>query len=339
MDFKSDNRACVSPEILDAIIAANSGYQDSYGHDEYTDKLKTLVKEIFECDVEIFFTSTGTAANSLALAAICPSYGTIFCSKQAHIINEECGAPAFFTNGANFKILDDVNGKISLSAIDQIINHLINYRPHTSKPCAITITQATEVGTIYNLNELQALKQITDTYNFKLHMDGARFTNALVNLNCSPADMTWRVGVDVLSFGATKNGAMIGEMIVFFDKSLATDFDYLHKRSGQLMSKQRFIANQFTAYLNNDLWLKNARSANSQAKKLKEIFDKNHNCSVAYPVDANELFVCMKPDFATNLMDNGANFYSWDASKNHYRFVISHSTTDAEIASFANLLT
>jgi threonine aldolase len=334
MNFKSDNIGPISPEIIQAIIEANSGNQSSYGADDYTFELKKRMSEIFETDVIVFLTSTGTAANSLALSSLVKPYETIYCSPEAHINIDECGAPEFYTGGAKLVIIDsDVNGKINLHSLNEKIIHSLSLRPHGQKPGCISITQATECGTIYTIEELTAIHNIAKKYNIPVHMDGARFANSLISLNCKPAESTWKAGVDVLSFGATKNGAMCAEAIVFFNHQHAENFDYLHKRAGQLMSKARFFSCQFLAYLKQDLWLENAKKANFMCKQLAKIFNK-HNIELIYPVEANEIFVTLSVTCVNHLRENHCGFYDWSTSKvttGLYRFVTSCFTSNAEI--------
>ncbi len=334
MDFRSDNTAPVAPEIMQALIEANKGNQSSYSNDTYTKQIDEIVARIFEHEVNIFFVSTGTAANAIALSSMTHNGGIIYCHESAHINTDESGAPSFFSGG----ILHPVSGedaKINLQEIEDHIAHITDLRPHASKPVGISISQATEDGTLYTLNELEKVGKFAKTNNLSVHMDGARFTNALVALDCSPAEMTWKSGVDVLSFGATKNGAMLAEMIVFFNKDLAKDFDYMIKRSGQLMSKERYIAAQFLAYFKDDLWLKNAHHANAMAAQLAHYLEEVH-IPILHEVRCNEIFVVMTASFAQKLQEKGAQFYHWHDDV--YRFVTSFVTTENEIEEFSKLL-
>ncbi len=331
MNFKSDNAAGVCPEIMAALEAANNGFTASYGADEYSQKLQARMAEIFEHEVAIYLTSTGTAANSLALSAIAPSYGTIYCHAHAHINTDECGAPELFT-GAKLSALGGVGNKIDIGELEQKFTADKSMRPHASKPAAISVTQLTEGGTAYTLDELHAIRDCAIRHGLYMHMDGARFANALVTLGCTPAQMTWQTGIDVLSFGATKNGAMMAEMVVFFNQELARDFDYRHKRAGQLMSKTRFAAAQFLAYLEHDLWLNNARHANAMAKKLAAFLKTVPGVSINHDVQGNELFVHMPQAMADHLLSHGAFFYSW--GEGCYRLVTSWATCDDDVERF-----
>jgi threonine aldolase len=331
MNFKSDNVAPTNPEIIEAITKANQGFQSSYGADDYSLILQKKLSEVFEKEVIIFLTNTGTAANCLALSSLTKSYEAIYCHNKAHINTDECGAPEFFTGGAKLVTLEGVNGKINPDSLSKKILHSFSSRPHEQKPGCISITQATECGTIYTVQELTEIHKIAMEHNLPIHMDGARFANSLVALNCSPADITWKTGIDVLSFGATKNGAICAEAIVFFNHKYAENFDYTLKRSGQLTSKSRFFSCQFLAYLHQDLWLKNAAHANFMAKQLAQVFLK-HNIEIIYPVESNELFVKFSSKCATYLRQNNCGFYEWGAPEEKlYRFVTSFFTSIANI--------
>ncbi len=335
MNFKSDNAAGVCPEMMSALQAANTGFAASYGADEYSKQLQKKVAEIFEHEVTIYLTSTGTAANGLALSAIVPAYGTIYCHTHAHINTDECGAPELFT-GAKLTVIAGAHGKINGQELENQIAFDNDIRPHASKPSAISVTQLNEGGTAYSLDELAAIEACAQRHGLHLHMDGARFANALVTLGCTPAHMTWKSGVDVMSFGATKNGAMMAEMVVFFNQDLAKDFDYRHKRAGQLLSKTRFEAAQFLAYLENDLWLNNARHSNVMAQKLAALLKTIPGVSIDHEIHGNELFVNMPATLANHLLDHGAHFYSWGPGL--YRLVTSWMTTEHEVAEFGKMV-
>lgn len=334
MDFRSDNTTGVAPEIMAALAAVNTGYQSSYGVDEYTVQVQKRVAEIFEHDVIIYLVATGTAANALALSSMVGMGGIVYCHEQAHINTDESGAPSYFSPC----LLHTIKGqqaKIAVQDIERHVQHVQELRPHASMSRGISISQSTEYGTAYTLDELAEINKIAKKYNLHLHMDGARFTNGLVAIGCSPAEMTWKSGVDVLSFGATKNGAMLAEMIVFFNKELAKDFDYSIKRAGQLISKERFIAAQFLAFFENDLWLRNARHANAMAQELFRCFEQAH-IKVLYKPVCNEIFVAISPDLAQWLQAQGAKFFHWH--NDVYRFVTSFVTTREEIQSFGKVL-
>ncbi len=326
MDFKSDNIVGIHPQIMEAIVNANVGTEPSYGNDRYTIALQKRLTEIFETEVYVYLTGTGTAANGLSLSAITPVHGMIYSHAYAHVNTDECGAPELFSSGAKIVPLQGDNYKIDSNQLRQHIESSLSMRPHTSKPGCITLSQATECGTIYSLDELKAIADIAKHFDLPIHMDGARFTNSLITLGCSPAEATWRSGVDVLSFGATKNGAMAAEAVIFFNQKYTQDLDYKQKRAGQLFSKMRFLSCQFLAYLENDLWLKNAAHANEAALSLADIFIK-HQLALEYKVEANEVFVRMPNKLAQYLQQNNGNFYEWERPNNFglglYRFVTS----------------
>jgi threonine aldolase len=331
MNFKSDNVVKIHPAILEAIIEANHGTDASYGQDAYSKRLEDRLSEIFEREVAVFLTNTGTVANCLGLAALVKPYESILCHKDAHINTAECGAPELFTGGAKLIPLNGTNGKISLAEAKLHVTEANAGRPHMQRPGAISLSQATESGTVYTLAELHELTDFAKAHQIAVQLDGARFANALVTLNCSPAEATWKVGVNLMSFGGTKNGALAAEAVIIFDKHLAETFDYIHKRGGQLMSKSRFFAAQFLAYLKNDLWLSNASHANIMAQQLAQIFQA-HKVELLYPVEANELFVRLPSTLANKLIEKDVGFFPWDvAEPDVYRFVTSCFTTMEDI--------
>ncbi len=338
MNFKSDNTAAVCPEIIQALIEANAGHQPSYAEDIFTKKLQLLVNEIFETKTKIFFANTGTAANSLALSAIIPPHGAVFCHTEAHIQTNECNAPEFFTDGAKLLLIEGKHGKISPKELEKAVHYTLSMRPLAAEPSALSVTQSTEQGSVYTLDEIKELTKIAHDHHMLVHMDGARFTNGLVSLNASPAEITWRSGVDVLCLSGTKNGAMIAEMIVFFNQKLCEEFDYHCKRAGQLASKSRYIAAQFLGLFKNDLWLKNAAHANQMAKELEKAF-KRSAVKIIHPVEANEVFVSMSKSLADHLHKNNVKFSSWGFEENNaYRFVASWMTEIKEITNLESAI-
>lgn len=334
MNFKSDNIASIHPQIMQAIVDANKGNAGSYGHDEYTAELQKVLAKTFEHDLVYYFASTGTASNCLALSAICPPYGTILCSDSAHILTDESTAPGFFTGGARLMHKSISPSKIDPNLITETVNLAANLFPHAGKPACVSIAQSTELGQVYTLEELKTICDLAHQNGLKVHMDGARFANALVHLGCTPAEMTWKVGVDVLTFGATKNGGLLGELIIFFDKNLAQGFDYLHKRAGQLMSKTRFFAIQMLAYLKDDLWLKLTKNSNDMMQRLYQGLKDCEKCKPYYTPAANELFVVISKENVDKLFAQGAEFYDWDLSISLYRFVTSWQTTAEDVDNF-----
>jgi threonine aldolase len=258
--FASDNVSSACPEVTEALINVNEGNAISYGDDECSHNLAALFSELFEKDVKVFPVVSGTAANALALAAITPSFGKIFCHAMSHINTDECATPEFFTGGAKLIPIDSDDGKIRPAALAEVIRGAGNV--HSAQPAALSITQSCETGTVYRLDEIAAVCAEAHRHKLNVHMDGARFGNALVSLDTSPAEMTWRAGVDVLSFGGTKNGCIAAEAVVFFNSELVHSFPFLQKRSGHLLSKMRFVSAQLEAYLKDDVWRRNARHAN-----------------------------------------------------------------------------
>lgn len=313
MDFASDNVFGVDARIMAALEAANGGTAPSYAGDAITARVEAQFDKLFERPVKVYLLTTGTAANCLALSTMVPPYGAIFCHEFAHISADECGAPEFFTGGAKLMGLAGVAGKITPQMVRDSLAGFIRAE-HDPKPAAISITQSSELGTVYSLKEVQAFGALAREKNLKLHMDGARFANALVSLGCSAAEMTWKAGVDALSFGATKNGAMNVEAVVFFDETLAKDFEHRRMRAGQLLSKSRFMAAQMEAYLSDDLWLENARHANEMAARLANGLKQKSGVRLAVACQANEVFVILPKATHDVLAASEAVFHGWIAS-------------------------
>lgn len=317
---------------MQALQEVNYGSQPSYGADSYSVQLQKKFSEIFEKDVFVFMTYTGTAANGLALSSLVDFSRSIYAFKEAHIFSEECGSAELFSGGARIVPLEGSNGKLEPRYIEEAIALTSSFHAPTHRPGCISVTQSTEAGTVYSLEELAALREMAQKHQLPMHMDGARFANALVSLGCTPADVTWKSGIDVMSFGATKNGAMCAEAIVFFNHAYAKDFAYRHQRAGQLVSKARFFASQFLAYFKDDLWIKNATHANAMAHKVEQVF-RTHNKDLAYPVQANELFVTLSDSCVEYLRKQGVGFYNWGMpGAGLYRFVTSWYTTEADVA-------
>jgi threonine aldolase len=337
-NFGSDNVTPVCAPIMAAINAANSGAMPSYGADEFTERLRAAASTLFEREVAIFPVATGTAANALALAQVSPPFGGIYCHEAAHIVTDECGAPELFTGGAKLLGLPSPDGKIGPGAIDASVALANDMGVHHVKPSAISVTQATELGTVYGLDELHALTAVGRRHGLPVHMDGARFANALVHLGCSPAEATWKAGIDVLSFGATKNGALAAEAVVFFDPARAKDVERRRKRAGHLWSKLRYLSCQLLAYLSDDLWLRNARQANAMASRLAQGLGTVAGAKLLQPVEANELFVAVPERLIAALEGDGFHFYRWPWLKPPdgaaIRLVTSYATTAAEVDDF-----
>jgi threonine aldolase len=334
MNFSSDNVAGISPEILAAVAAANTGKPPSYGDDPLTARVERRLAEIFEHEVAVFPVATGTAANALALATLVPPWGTVFCHAEAHVVVDECGAPEFYAGGARMAGIATPHGKIGASDLAALLPGGKGV-VHHMQPAAISLTQATEAGTVYRAEEIAAIGELARRHGLGFHVDGARFANALVHLGCAPADITWRAGVDVLSFGATKNGAAAAEAVIFFDPAKAADFAFRRKRGGHLFSKMRFLSAQLEAYLADDLWLRNARHANAMAARLAGGLAQLANMRLRHPVEANEIFVEMPNPVIEALFARGFHFYRWDGSQgNCVRLVTAFDTAPADVDAF-----
>ncbi|WOS62284.1 threonine aldolase family protein [Sinorhizobium fredii] len=344
MIFASDNWAGAHPAIAGNLAAHAHGYVSAYGTSELDRKVEKRLSEIFEREVAVFFVGTGTAANSLALASANRPGGVAFCHREAHVNVDECGAPEFFSHGARLSPVDGEFGKMDATRLETEIRRFPAEFVHGGQPMAVTLTQATESGTVYSLAEIEAIAAIAKSHKLPLHMDGARFANALVSLDVAPAEMTWKRGVDLLSFGGTKNGCWCAEALILFDLSKAHDMHFLRKRSAQLFSKSRFIAAQFEAYLAGDLWLDLARHANAMAGRLAEGISATAASRLAWAPDANEVFAILKNSTATRLKQRGAIFYDWPVphhlagslaeDEGLYRLVTSFATQAEDVDQF-----
>jgi threonine aldolase len=312
LDFRSDNVAGVPLEILHALQEANRGSDSSYGEDAVSKRLKTTLEALFEHELAVFPVATGSAANALALAHLTPGWGSVLCHEGAHIATDECGAPEFFTGGAKLAGLPGADGKLSAAVVAAYLAR-DSRGVHHVQPAAISLTQSTEAGTCYSAAEIGAITSIARAHGLKTHMDGARFANAVAALGRTPAEITWKAGVDVLSFGLTKNGAISAEAIVFFDPAMAETFGYRRKRGGHLFSKMRFVSAQFEALLKGGLWLALAGTANAMAARLAAGLSALPDVSLVYPVQANEVFVAMPEARLAALERAGYRFYRWDA--------------------------
>ena len=316
-DFRSDNTHGASPEIVEALARAAAGTTTSYGRDAITARVRERCSEIFETEVEVFPVVTGTAGNALSIAAMVPSYGAVFCDDGAHIHRDELGAVELFSGGAKLFPLEGPHGKLTADDVTRAIGMLTD-----PVPFCVSLTNATEAGTAYTPDEIRAISAVAK----RVHMDGARFANALVSLGCAPADLTWRAGVDVLVLGATKNGALAADLIVVFRRELAEAIKPRWHRGGHRLSKMRFLSAQLDAYLTNDLWLRNARRANAAAQRIAGVVETLH------PVQANVLFVRFTPRQAAALREQGFLFYDWQLfGPGAARLVTAFDTTDAEV--------
>lgn len=312
MNFASDNWAGAHPAIAQRLLEASPGFSAPYGASTLDRKIEQRFNELFEREVAVYFVSTGTAANSLALAAVNRPGGVSFCHREAHMLEDECGAPEFFTHGARLAPVDGANGKIDPHNLKAEIERFPPDFVHAGQPLAISITQATEIGTLYQPDEIAAIAGVAQAYGLPLHIDGARFANALVALALTPAEMTWKRGVDIVSFGATKNGCWCAEALIFMNPELSKDLPFIRKRAAQLLSKSRFIAAQFDAYLHDDLWLTMARYANAMAERLQKGIVNATQARLAWHAEANEVFIILNKAYANQLQEKGAVFYQWN---------------------------
>lgn len=329
--FASDNCAGIIPEAWDALSAANHGFAAAYGDDEWTARACELVREMFETDCDVYFVFTGTAANSLALAGICRPQHKIICHRQSHIATSECGGPAFFTGGAGMELLDGIDGKIQPAGIEQVLRQPFDF--HYQVHRAISITQATEMGTVYSADEINAIGRLAGENNLRFHMDGARFANAVATLEVTPKEITWQAGVDVLSFGATKLALPVGEVIVFFDRSLAEEFGHRCKQAGQVASKMRFVAAPWVGLLENGAWLKHARHANRCAARLAGGLEQFPQAELLAPVQSNAVFVSL-PAAVHSYMRELGWVYHVTIGKTGARLMCSWDTTEEDIDQF-----
>jgi threonine aldolase len=308
MNFASDNAAGIASEILQALVAGNNGYALGYGNDDITRAVERRIAELFEHEATVFLMPTGTAANALALAHVSPPWGAVFTHYEAHILTDECGAPEFLGGGLKLVGMPGVGCKVSPETLAATVTQYEGHAPHQVVPAALSFAQASEAGTIYQPDDIAALAKVARDHGMKVHMDGARFANALVRMNASPAEVTWKAGVDVLSLGATKGGALAAEAVVFFDQTLAINMAERRKRAGHLLSKHRFLALQFQAFLANDCWLRLARHANAMADRLGSALA-DAGFPPVWPVEANLVFVVLPNSVEARLRAAGARHY------------------------------
>ena len=348
MFFASDNWAGAHPNIVAGLSAAAGGFATAYGDSALDQTVYQRFNEIFEREVAVFFVATGTAANALSLTAFNKPGGISFAHRESHVIEDECGAPEYVSGGARLHAIDGALGKIDAHNLERTIGRFAPEIVHWGRPMAVSITQSTEVGTIYGLNEIETISAIAKRHSVPLHMDGARFANALVALDTTPAEMTWKRGVDILSFGGTKNGCWCAEAIVLFDLDRAKELAFLRKRAAQLFSKSRFVAAQFEAYFKDGLWLDTARHANAMAARLAAAIEDSAHAKLAWLPQANEVFAVIKKTEAERLQAAGAAFYDWHKPHGFdghigedellYRFVTSFATSAEEVDRFGKLI-
>jgi threonine aldolase len=348
MHFASDNWAGAHPKIAENMVKHAGGFAPAYGNSPLDRAVYDKFNQIFEREVAVFFVGTGTAANSLAQAGIARPGGITFAHREAHLIEDEGGAPEFLTGGARLRPVDGPIGRMDIGKLKAAMSSFAPGNVHAGQPVGVSITQSTEIGTLYELNEIAAISALCKENNLPLHMDGARFANALVSLNCSPADMTWRRGVDILSFGGTKNGCWCAEALVFMNPEQAREMPFIRKRSAQLFSKSRFIAAQFEAYLADGLWLELASHANAMSTRLADRITASKTVRLAWQPRANEVFAIMAKDTSAKLHESGAVYYDWKAPHSEKslvgenetlaRLVTSFATTADEIDRFGDLI-
>ncbi|MCR4264965.1 low specificity L-threonine aldolase [Nitratireductor sp. ZSWI3] len=348
MNFASDNWAGAHTKIAEALVKNAAGYASAYGSSDLDKQVEQTFCEIFERDVAVFFVGTGTAANALSLTWASRPGGVAFCHSEAHAIEDEGGAPEYFTGGGRLKGVAGDLGRIAPDALDAAIRHYPAEFVHAGQPMAASITQATEIGTLYSLEQIEAIGRICRDHGIPLHLDGARFANALVALDATPAEMTWKRGVDIVSFGGTKNGCWCAEAVIVLDPAKAGGMPFLRKRAAHLFSKSRFIAAQFEAYFEDDLWLQLARHSNAMAQILAETLEASDAARLAWRPQANEVFAVMNEKTAAALQAGGARFHAWNPplsfagqlaqGEGLYRFVTSFATGAAEIEAFADRL-
>ena len=348
MFFASDNAGPVHPRVLEALAKANEGYATPYGDDEITARVRDRIREIFEApEAAVYLVGTGTAANSLALSLITKPWEAIFCHREAHVQEDECGAPEFFTGGSKLSLLDGPSARISPESLATALKETAEKGVHGVQRGPLSITQVTELGTVYTLDEIRTLTALAKQYDLPVHMDGARFANALVALGCTPAEMTWKSGIDILSFGGTKNGLMGVEAVVIFDPANAWEFELRRKRAAHLFSKHRYLAAQMEAYLEDHLWLDLARKANHAAARLEKGIAALEDGRMEHPRHANMLFASWPRKGHRAAIDAGAQYYFWpfdqsldgpDDETLQARLVCNWATSDEDIETFLSAI-
>ena len=339
--FASDNYAGMCPEAMQALVNANaSGHEPAYGEDRWTQRASDRLRELFQTDCDVYFVFNGTAANSLALASLCQSYHSVICSPLAHIETDECGGPEFFSNGSKLLVAEAGRGASSEGKlVPQAVADLVTKRHdiHYPKPKVVSVSQATELGTVYDVDELHALTAVAREHHLKVHMDGARFANAVAALDVHPSELSWRAGVDVLCFGGTKNGLPVGEAVVFFDRQLSEDFAYRVKQAGQLASKMRFISAPWVGLLDQGHWLRHARHANAMAQHLHQRLRSVPGVEILRPPQVNSVFARLPATAVAELHAQGWRFYEFIAGGG-CRFMCSWDTTEAGIEAFVQAI-
>jgi threonine aldolase len=329
--FASDNYAGICPEAWAAMEAANTGHALAYGNDPWTLEAANLIRGVFETHCEVFFVFNGTAANSLALASLCQSYHSILCHELAHVETDECGAPEFFSNGTKVLTVPGVNGKVTPDSVERMVKRRTDI--HYPKPRAVSLTQSTEVGTVYTPDEIKAIHAVTKSLGLRIHMDGARFANAIVSLGVKPKEITWQAGVDVLCIGGSKNGIGIGDVVVFFDTKLAEEFDYRCKQAGQLASKMRYLSAPWVGMLKEGVWLRYAAHANAMASRLEKQLRGLAGVKILFPRQANAVFADLPSGAMKAMWKRGWLFYTF-IGQGGCRLMCAWDTTEADVDTF-----
>ncbi|MEE8338990.1 MAG: beta-eliminating lyase-related protein [Xanthomonadales bacterium] len=331
LNFRSDNESPAAPAIMAALAEANHGTAWAYAEDALSERLDEAFSDLFGIATTVLPLSTGTVANAIALACVTPSWGSVFCHRNAHILNDECGAPEFFGNGLRLVPVDGPEGKFTPGALQQTIIANQGHGVHAYIASAVSLTQSTESGTVYQPEEISSLCKVATENGMAAHLDGARFGNAIAALACHPGDVSWKAGIQMMSFGASKNGCLAAEALLFFDRpELREKAERLRKRSGHLLSKMRYVSAQLLAYIENGLWLDLAKNANQQAARFSQAVVQHPSASLEYPVHANEVFVKWTAGGFTRLEESGIQFLTWPGRDDLARFVFSHSTSSEE---------
>lgn len=337
MHFASDNTSGAAPEVMAALVAANDGYARSYGADALMERVTALLRDVFEAPEAVaYLVPTGTAANALSLALTCPPWGAVFCHTHAHVAEDECNAPEFYTGGAKLVLVPGDHGRMVPETLAPALTRIGAGGVHSLQKGMLTITNVTEAGTVYTPAEIAALTALARERGLPCHLDGARFANAIVATGASPAEMTWKAGIDLVSFGGTKNGCLGVEAVVIFDPALAWEFELRRKRAGHLFSKHRFLSAQMAAYLQGGLWLRLAGHANAMGTRLAEGLARVNSVVQKHPVQANMMFPEWQAGTNARLQAAGAQYYAWDLpdGREGARLVTSWSTTEAEVDGF-----
>ncbi len=325
--FASDNTAGVCPEAMAALQAANDGWLPSYGNDDITRRVCDRLREVFETDCDVYFVFNGTAANALALAAMCQSYHSVICADSAHVETDECGAPEFFSNGTKLLKAGTEAGRLCVAELERLVTRRTDI--HYPRPRVVSITQATELGTVYRPAQVEEIAARARALGLGVHMDGARFANAVASIGCAPADVSWRAGVDVLCFGGTKMGLPVGEAVVFFDRTLSAEFAWRCKQAGQLASKMRYLSAPWLGMLNDGAWLRRAGHANRMARRLADRLVALPGVTLQSPCEANGVFVNLPHECANQIRVDGVGFYTFIGGA--ARFMCSWATTEAAV--------